>query len=62
MDAQYIKFTTVDDVLISKKPMPVNCFNIYESEKVFELVDKELDGESYTVSFEEKSMREYIGK
>lgn len=44
MNAQYVKFTTLDDVLISKKPLSVNCFNIYENDKVCELVDKELDG------------------
>ena len=40
MDGQYIKFTTLDDIPISKKPISVNCFNIYENEKIFELIDK----------------------
>lgn len=32
MDGQYIKFMTTDDVLITKKPLSVNYFNIYEEE------------------------------
>lgn len=33
MDGQYIKFMTMDDVLITKKPLLINCFNIYEEEQ-----------------------------
>lgn len=29
MDGQYIKFMTMEDVLITKKPISVSCFNIY---------------------------------
>ena len=43
MDGQYIKFMNEEDVMISKE-VQVNCFNIYENEKMFELVDKNLDG------------------
>lgn len=30
MDGQYIKFMTTEDVYITKKPLSINCFNVYE--------------------------------
>lgn len=34
MDGQYIKFTTEDDLLITKKPLSINSFNVYEQEYI----------------------------
>ena len=62
MDGQYIKFMNNEDVMISKEPQSVNCFNIYESANNFDLVDKDLEGQSFTVNFAQENTKVYIAE